>query len=212
MRRTAIGLIGSLVVAGGALAAQAHVEAHHGEKGAPHKTGSAAKIQEAMSAGPLSISKDATIMDWPDTPTGPMKELRAGTNGWMCMPSTGDGGGVGADPMCFDKVFSNWAEAYVGKKDPEVIGVGTAYMMRGDKGASNTDPFAMAPTADNHWVKSGPHIMVIVPNPSQLDVYPTDPNNGGPWVMWKGSKYAHLMVPVGAMPRPAAKKATSATP
>jgi hypothetical protein len=25
---------------------------------------------------------------------------------------------------------------------------------------------------------------------------PTDPNNGGPWVMWKGTKYAHIMVPV----------------
>ena len=24
-----------------------------------------------------------------------------------------------------------------------------------------------------------------------------DPDNGGPYVMWKGTPYAHLMVPVG---------------
>jgi len=31
-----------------------------------------------------------------------------------------------------------------------------------------------------------------------LDMYPTDPKSGGPWVMWKGTPYAHLMVPVSA--------------
>jgi len=29
-----------------------------------------------------------------------------------------------------------------------------------------------------------------------LDAFSTDPKNGGPWVMWKGTPYAHLMVPV----------------
>ena len=24
----------------------------------------------------------------------------------------------------------------------------------------------------------------------------TDPKNGGPWVMWKGTPYAHIMAPV----------------
>jgi len=27
---------------------------------------------------------------------------------------------------------------------------------------------------------------------------PTDPKSGGPWVMWKGTPYAHVMVPVSA--------------
>ena len=39
-----------------------------------------------------------------------------------------------------------------------------------------------------------------------LDALPTDPNNGGPWVMWKGTKYAHIMVPVKEMPKKAAAK------
>jgi hypothetical protein len=71
-------------------------------------------------------------------------------------------------------------------------------MLRGDKGASNTDPYATGPTSSNEWVVSPPHIMVLYTDPKMLDVYPTDPKNGGPWVMWKGTPYAHLMVPVAA--------------
>jgi hypothetical protein len=38
--------------------------------------------------------------------------------------------------------------------------------------------------------------MVLFADPKSLDVYSTDPKSGGPWVMWKGTPYAHLMVPV----------------
>jgi hypothetical protein len=194
MRRIMIALAGLLCITGWTVAAQ-----HEGHSGQPAaKTGTAsaaAKIRDAMSAAPANIGKNATIMDFPETPGGQMTQLRAGTNGWTCMPTTGVGGGVGADPMCLDKAFMSWADAWMNKKDPQIGSVGTAYMLRGDKGASNTDPFATAATPDNQWVKSGPHIMVITPNPAELDSFPTDPNNGGPWVMWKGTKYAHLMVP-----------------
>ena len=54
-------------------------------------------------------------------------------------------------------------------------------MLRGDTGASNTDPFATSATADNQWVVSPPHLMLLLPNPKMLDAYPTDPKNGGPW-------------------------------
>jgi hypothetical protein len=50
---------------------------------------------------------------------------------------------------------------------------------------------------------------------TKLSALPTDPNNGGPWVMWKGTPYAHIMVPVGPMPMnmpmPAAMPAQSPT-
>lgn len=207
MRRIASTLIG-LLIAGCVVAAQEHDT--HAKPAAKTGGASAAKIRDAMSAAPAAISKNAMIMDWPDKAGAPMKQLRAGTNGWMCMPSTGAGGGIGADPMCLDKAFSGWADAWMNKKDPQTTTVGTGYMLRGDKGASNSDPFAEGATPTNQWVVSGPHIMVIVPNAAQLDAYPTDPQNGGPFVMWKGTKYAHLMVPVAAMPKPAA--ATGAAP
>ena len=37
-----------------------------------------------------------------------------------------------------------------------------------------------------------------------------DPNNGGAYVMWKGTPYAHIMVPVAKRP-PVALKSPSAT-
>ena len=33
-------------------------------------------------------------------------------------------------------------------------------------------------------------------------ILPTDPHSGGPWVMWRGTPYAHLMVPTAAMAKP----------
>ena len=39
--------------------------------------------------------------------------------------------------------------------------------------------------------------MILVPNPTMLDAFPTDPHNGGPYVMWQGTPYAHVMVPLG---------------
>ena len=44
-----------------------------------------AKIRLAMSGAPADIAKNAAIMDVDEK--GQMKQLRAGTNGWTCMPS-----------------------------------------------------------------------------------------------------------------------------
>src|SRR6266568_3500142 len=163
----------------------------------------AAVIAKATSAAPPDIGRNAAVMG--TGADGKMKELRAGTNGWMCMLD------LAGDSMCLDKEWQAWGDAWMNKKDPpKPKTVGVAYMLKGDKGASNTDPYATKPTADNQWVVSGPHIMLLPTDVSQLDAYPTDPNTGGPWVMWKGTKYAHIMVPVAAMPK-AAASAQSAT-
>jgi hypothetical protein len=115
-------------------------------------------------------------------------------------------------PMCLDKEWQSWADGWVNKKDPQVKNIGLAYMLKGDTGASNTDPYAKKPTPDNQWVVSGPHVMVILPDPAQLDALPTDPQSGGPWVMWKGTKYAHIMMPTAPMPKQAAGKGAAAKP
>jgi hypothetical protein len=82
------------------------------------------------------------------------------------------------------------------KEQPNTMTSGVAYMLAGDKGASNTDPYATTGTKDNHWVVTGAHIMLLFPDAKMLDAYSDDPNTGGPWVMWRGTPYAHLMVPV----------------
>jgi hypothetical protein len=75
--------------------------------------------------------------------------------------------------------------------------LGISYMLAGDGGASNVDPYAEGPTEDNEWIREGAHLMILAPA-ELLEAYPTDPDNGGPYVMWKGTPYAHLMVPIGA--------------
>jgi len=153
----------------------------------------ASVIAKATSAAPPDIGRNAAVMGM--GADGKMKELRPGTNGWMCMLDL-----VG-DSMCLDKEWQAWGDAWENKKDPpKPKTIGVAYMLKGDKGASNTDPYATKPTADNQWVVSGPHIMLLPTDVSQLDAYPTDWTKGGPWVMWKGTPYAHIMVPTTAMP------------
>lgn len=171
-----------------------------GHKPAGAKMTDAQKIANAASAAPAEIAKGAAIMDWPDTPNGQPRQLRAGTNGWVCYPNSPQefAGASVNDPMCLDKEWQGWAGAWLSKTNPKATATGIAYMLQGDKGASNTDPFATGPTASNQWVVSPSHIMVLFPDTKALDVYPVDPKNGGPWVMWKGTPYAHLMVPVSS--------------
>ena len=72
------------------------------------------------------------------------------------------------------------------------------YMLEGGTDASNTDPYATEPTADNDWVKTGPHVMVVG-SQELLHGLSVGRQAGyqAPYVMWAGTPYAHLMVPVG---------------
>ena len=49
----------------------------------------------------------------------------------------------------------------------------------------------------NNWITTGRHVMIM--NATDLMAgYPTDakPDTSKPYVMWHGTPYAHLMVPV----------------
>jgi hypothetical protein len=159
-----------------------------------------AMIREALSAAPRAIAKTATVKDWDGN------VLKQGSGAYTCYPTPPMQEKIGKEPMCLDQVWQAWGEAWMNKKDFKADKVGVAYMLEGDTGASNTDPYATAPTKDNQWVVSGPHTMVVLPNPADLDSISTDPNNGGPFVMWKGTPYAHIMVPVGKSPAMAPAK------
>jgi hypothetical protein len=188
-----IALLFALLTPGFLFAQHAH---NTGATKAPKMT-KAQKIANAMSAAPAGIAKGATIMDWPATPEGQPTVLQEGTNGWVCYPNTPASSPKGQnDPMCLDKNWQKWAGAWMSKTEPKVDGPGMAYMLMGDKGASNTDPFATGPTATNKWIVSPPHVMVLYQDLKMLDGFSDDPMSGGPWVMWKGTPYAHLMVPV----------------
>jgi hypothetical protein len=163
----------------------------------------AALIRDALSAAPPSIASTATVTDWDHT------VLRQGSGPYICHPTPPPIRAKGGrQPMCIDDVWEKWADAWSNKKPFKADRVGIAYMLAGESlpgGASNIDPFATAPTADNQWVVEGPHVMVIVPDAAQLEGMSTDPRNGGAYVMWKGSPYAHIMVPIAKRSAAAAR-------
>jgi hypothetical protein len=150
-------------------------------------------IKNAESAAPPAVGSGATI--YAPQADGSMKTLREGKNGFWCMPN--DPNTPGDDPMCGDANSMEWAMAWMSKKDPPKGKVGLIYMLAGGSDASNTDPFATAPTEANNWVKTGRHIMIM----NAMDMmagYPADakPDTSKPYVMWSGTPYQHLMVPV----------------
>jgi hypothetical protein len=150
-------------------------------------------VASAMSAAPAAISDKATIVQ--AEADGSMKTLREGSNGWTCMPDSP--ATPGPDPMCMDANAAKWAQAWIGKKEPPQGTVGVMYMLEGGTDASNTDPYATKPTTENEWVSTGPHIM-IVGSKDVLAGYPSGakPETAAPYVMWAGTPYAHLMIPV----------------
>jgi hypothetical protein len=125
-----------------------------------------------------------------------MRTVRSGTNGFTCMPD--NPATPGPDPMCMDANALAWAQAWMGHAPPPAGKVGFMYMLAGGTDASNTDPYATEPTASNHWVKTGPHVMVVGADASFYDAYPkgADPDTSVPYVMWAGTPYQHLMAPV----------------
>jgi hypothetical protein len=81
-------------------------------------------------------------------------------------------------------------------KAPEINQVGIGYMTAAGGGwGSNTDPYAMTEKPDNHWGYHPPHLMMLVPDARSLSGVSTDPSNGGPYVMYAGTPYAHIMAP-----------------
>jgi hypothetical protein len=147
------------------------------------------QIASAESAAPESVSKAATIRDWGGN------VLREGTNGWTCLPDRPDT--EEADPWCVDAAWMEFIDAWANQREPNIETVGLAYMLVGDTAVSNTDPYATTPTDAGDWVTGVPgHLMVYVPDPAMLAGVSTEHENGGPWVMWPDTPYAHIMVPV----------------
>ena len=146
-------------------------------------------IKSAMSAGPESISADATILDWE------MNVVREGTNEWTCLPDRPDT--EGEDPWCVAGPWMSFLQAYMTQTEPDYDEIGIAYMLQGDAPVSNSDPYATEPTGPEDWVTDvRAHLMLLVPDHSMLKGIPTDHRNGGPWVMWPNTPYAHVMIPV----------------
>lgn len=151
-------------------------------------------IASAMTAAPTKVAQNATIVTM--DASGKMRTVRQGTNGFTCMADNPET--PGPDPMCMDKNSMEWVHAWIAHTTPTVGKIGFMYMLAGGTDASNTDPYATKPTASNHWVKTGPHVMIVGADASFYDTYPksADPDTTVPYIMWAGSPYQHVMIPV----------------
>jgi hypothetical protein len=152
---------------------------------------------QALSAAPKAIAKDAGVVRM--DADGKMKTLRESKNGFTCMV-------MATDKMCNDANSMEFFGAMMKGETPSDK-VGISYMLAGDQGASNTDPKATGKTADNHWVVTGPHIMVTGTASKSLG-YPetADADPSKPYMMWAGTPYEHAMIPLGGS-KPMAKTA-----
>ena len=146
-------------------------------------------IAQVLSAAPEAVAKGAAVVRMEKN--GSMRTLRTGDNGFTCMMMGREGKG-----MCNDTVTMEFIDALM-KHMPPPDKVGISYMLNGDEGTSNTDPYATGKTADNHWIVDGPHIMVVGPPSKTLGLTRAqDPDPNKPYMMWAGTPYEHAMIPV----------------
>ena len=145
-------------------------------------------IAHARAAAPAIIGAGATIVVNGEV-------VVEGDNGWTCMPDTMPGDGAA---ICVDKVWGEMMAAVGAQAPYEATGIGISYMLLGEPeggGVSNSTPYHEHPTSAPDYTETGPHLMVIVPK-EMLEGITTDPSTGGPFVMWKDTDYAHIMIPV----------------
>lgn len=186
MRKLSVTVAVSLIVFSGVVAAQ-------------KKSGSsdAKYIALALSAAPKSVAKDAAVIRMDND--GTVTTLREGKNGFKCMVVGGDMA-LSGEKMCADANSLAFFDAWMKHETPPAK-LGITYMLGGDKGASNTDPYAKGKTAENHWIVTGPHIMVLGPEAKSLGLSSeADADPSTPYMMWAGTPYEHAMIPVASNP------------
>jgi hypothetical protein len=144
-------------------------------------------MKRVMTAAPPQVVALATIVRMKD---GAMQTMKQGTNEWTCMEANGV-------PMCLDPNAMDWAHAWQ-SHGAATEKTGFIYMLAGDTGASNTDPYATEKKPDNHWIETGSHVMIVGAAAKTMTGYPktADPDPTKPYVMWPGTPYEHLMIPV----------------
>ena len=148
------------------------------------------KIASAMQAGPKFVTQNATVLDWPSSPGGEFRVLRAGTSAWTCLPGipqrTHD------EPGCFDQVFLKFMKDSMAGRTPDVQSVGISYMYGGFWVPNKSH--AMGSGNEFHV---GPHIMIIGLDQKTMQTLNHDGSNGEPYVNHlPGRSELYLVIPI----------------
>jgi hypothetical protein len=150
----------------------------------------AEKIASAKQAGPKFVNQNATVIDYPTSPGGEFRVLRAGTNGWTCLP--GYAGAAHDEPGCYDQVFLQFIKDSAAGLTPNVQRIGISYMY-GGKWVPNKS-HAVGIGAEFHV---GPHIMIIGLDQKMMQTLNQDGSNGEPYVnSLPGHTELYLVIPI----------------
>ena len=165
-------------------------------------TSSEWKIWALSTAAPSHLASNCTVID-----SDGKTVLREGTNGWTAMagnprgmsdPENGWKDPHEAMPMVMDAQAMKWISAFVSGKKPELDRDGWMYMLHGDMGEDNTKPLVLKKedAEEGKFIESGPHLMLMPKDPSSLEGLTSDFNSGGPYIMFEGTGYDHVMIPL----------------
>lgn len=154
------------------------------------------QIAWALSAAPPSIAAGAAVVTMSDT--GQIQYLRKGRNGWTCIvhdPATPMG-----HPLCLDKNGLEWMATAMSGHAPDPDKTGYSYMLQGGSVWSATDVAATAlPPGQKDFIRVPPHVMIMnakIANSSGFPSGQTNPDTHKPFVMFGGTPYAIVIMPL----------------
>ena len=178
-----------------------NISAGHHEGGHSHEGHSSNEwlIKTLSTAAPSFIGNNASVATYEG------KILKEGTNGWTCSPGRPMSKGGYKDAQdtnasCADIEGFKWVEAYVNGTKPDMERDAYIWMLHGDVGEDNRVSSLYGGSKDdaikmNHFIESGPHLMLMPKDPKTIENFTTDFTTGEPYQMFKGTPYAHLMIP-----------------
>jgi hypothetical protein len=88
-----------------------------------------------------------------------------------------------------------WVKATGARTEPPNK-IAFSYILAGDTGTTNHHPHQR--DTRQHWVQTGPHVMIVGPGVREMMGYPRTPDvcdASQPYVMFPGTPYEHLMLP-----------------
>jgi hypothetical protein len=94
------------------------------------------------------------VLDYPTSPSGEFRVLRAGSNGWTRLPGLPEA--TRDEPGCFDQVFLQFVKDSIAGHTPNLGSVGISYRYGGFWVPNKSH--AMGSGNEFHV---GPHIMII---------------------------------------------------
>lgn len=180
-----------IVLLAGIVSVSAQEETTEDKGGLVPKLSKDDQIRLAMSAAPEPIARNAAIIAI-DT-AGTLVTIKEGTNQFTCLPDLPDT--PKADPVCADQNAKQFLTSMLkSEPNPANKAPGVAYMANGGQHWERDGKVLMKEEAGAELVDEPPHWMITWPFDPKTTGLPTQPNEGGVYIMFDGTPYAHLMI------------------